>query len=131
MVVPIKQLRQVQNGGAKVIFPRAVGDGLLDLRSLRQEIEEAQALADDAGQSLAVRRRWRNYSNLLEEALDVRIELMQTTVTSHERALAGCASSKCREYQVCDPSVKQLRCEAARRLQMKRVRSAGTSPDAA
>ena len=119
------------NGGAKVIFPRAVGDGLLDLRSLRQEIEEAETLADDVRQSTSVRRRWRAYRVLLEQALDVRIELMQTTVTSHERALAGCASAKCREYEKCDPSVKQLHCEAARRLQMKRARAVASSPDAA
>ena len=119
------------NGGAKPTFPRHINDGLLDLRSLRIEIEQAETLAEDAAQSLPVRRRWRTYRDLLEEALDVRIELMQTTVTSHERALAGCPSSKCREYENCDPSVKQLHCEAARRLQMKRVRSAGTSPDAA
>ncbi len=119
------------NGGAKEVFPRAVGNGLLDLRTLRAEIEEAETLAEDPRQSLAVRRHWRAYRDHLECALDARIDLLQHSVDSHERAISGRAVAMCREYERCDPSCKELDCLAAARLQMKRVRSAGTSPDAA
>ena len=116
-------------GGAKVIFPRAVGDGLLDLRTLRREIEEAETLAEDTKQTLSVRKLWRNYRDHLECALDARIDLLQRSVESHERAIAGRTTTMCRQYEACDPSCKELSCMAA---QIRSARTASqNNPDAA
>ena len=116
------------NGGAKEVFPRAVSNGLLDLRALRQEIEKAEAIAEDVSQSLPVRRKWRSYRDLLEEALDVRIELMQRSTESHERAISGRRMPMCRQYDVCDPSHRELCAMAQKRIA---VASCGSGDDAA
>lgn len=118
-------------GGCKPIFPHAISDVLADLASFRHEIEQAEAIADDPRQTPTIRRKWREYRNLVQAVIDIRIELGQMTVMSHAKALGGCATTMCRSYEVNDPSVRELKCEAARRLESKRVRSAGTSPDAA
>ena len=121
------------NGGAKEVFPRAVSNGLLDLRALRQEIEKAEAIAEDVSQSLPVRRKWRSYRDLLEEALDVRIELMQRSTESHERAISGRAMPTCRDYERCDPCVRVLHAMATERLAQKKIAVSvhGTGDDAA
>lgn len=117
------------NGGAKPIFPRAMDDVLGDLRAFRQEVEQAEAIADDPRQSPSVRRKWREYRDLMQTVIDVRIGLGEGTVRSHERAISGCASTLCRSYEVCNPSVTELQCAARR--QMQNVRTASHNPDAA
>ena len=96
------------NGGAKVIFPRAVSDGLLDLRALRLEIEEAEELAEQTGTPTAERRRWREYRDLLERALDVRIDLLDRSAISHDRAIGQTPTALCRKYEPHDPSHREL-----------------------
>ena len=113
------------NGGAKQTFPRHISDGLLDLRSLRIEIEQAEGLAEDTAQTLAVRRRWRSYRDLLEEALDVRIELMQRSTESHERAISGRATLTCRRYEACDPTHLDLCVMAQKRIATSGVSTGG------
>ncbi len=117
------------NGGAKPTFPRAIDDGLLDLRALRMEIEKAESIADDATQPITVRRRWRTYRDHLECALDVRIELLQHSADSHERAITGRATATCRDYERCDPCIRVLHAMAAERLAQKKIAIGGASTD--
>jgi len=91
-----------------VIFPRAVSDGLLDLRALRLEIEEAEELAEAPGTPTAERRRWREYRDLLERALDVRIDLLDRSAISHDRAVGQTPTALCRKYEAHDPSHREL-----------------------
>lgn len=96
------------NGGRKQIFPRAVSDGLLDLRALRLEIEEAESLAELATTPPSERRRWREYRDHLERALDVRIDLLDRTAMSHDRAIGQTPTELCRRYEAHDPSHREL-----------------------
>jgi len=104
------------NGGSKQAFPRHVSDGLLDLRALRSQIVGAARVARDARQSLPVRRRWQAYRELLEHALDVRIELLQRSAESHERAISGRVGLMCRRYEACDPTHRDLCVMAQKRI---------------
>lgn len=118
------QTRQRQNGGAKVAFARAMGNGVLDLKSLRAEIETAQALARDKRHTPAIRQRWDTYGNTLEKALDIRIELLGKSAESHDRAISGQALPLCREYCHSDPSHRQL-------IQIARTRNGGSAANTA
>jgi len=113
------------NGGSKQAFPRHVGDGLLDLRALRSQIVSAASVASDTRQSLAVRRRWQAYRELLEHALDVRIELLQRSAESHEQAISGRIGSVCRQYEAHDPSHRQLCAMAQKRIAVATATSDG------
>lgn len=119
-------------GGCKPIFPHAVSDVLADLASFRHEIEQAEAIADDPRQTPTIRRKWRDYRNLMQNVIDVRIELGQITVMSHDKALRGRATSTCRQYETCERSIDELECIAAQRLAGKKnVTAAATGGDAA
>ncbi len=130
-VITLPRAYALNGGGNRPAFPRAVGDGLLDLRTLRREIEEAESLAEDTTQTLAVKRHWRAYRDHLECALDARIDLLQHSCESHERAISGKASTMCRQYEVCDPSCTELSCMASKRMERKSATAADTSPSAA
>lgn len=95
-------------GGKKPIFPRAVGHALLDLRALRLEIEEAQALARDPAIPRGERQRWLDYSDRLEGALDVRIDLLDRTTQSHDKAIAAHPGPLCRAYCGLDATKRAL-----------------------
>ena len=97
------------NGGSREVFPRAVGHGLMDLRAIRLEIEEAETVAEGAGTPTAERKRWRNYRDHLERALDVRIELLDRAAQSHDRIISKAPTAFCRAYEPNDPSVAELR----------------------
>lgn len=103
------------NGGKTQSFPRFVGEGLLDLRALRQEIETAEGLGERREVGAGERRRWVEYRDLLESALDVRIDLLGQSAQSHERAISGQRSSLCGVYECSEPSCSELRCLAAAR----------------
>ena len=116
------------NGGKTPTFPRHISDGLLDLRALRNEIEEAEGLSESASQPIAARRQWRAYRDHLECALDVRIELLQRSTESHERAISGQVMPMCRQYEACDPSHRELCAIAQKRIA---VASCGSDGDVA
>ena len=96
------------NGGCKPTFPSHVADGLLDLVSIRHEIEEGQEKADNPNLTLKQRRLAKSYWNAMETALDIRIEMMRVDVESHERALDGQALELCRVYHRSDPTYREL-----------------------
>lgn len=122
----------ILNGGCKPVFPHAVSDILADLASFRHEIEQAEAIADDPRQTPVIRRKWRDYRNLMQNVIDVRIELGQITVLSHDKAIRGCATTICRQYETCERSIDELECVAAERLaEKKNVTAAATGGDAA
>jgi len=66
--------------------------------------------------------------DLLEQALDVRIELLQRATESHERAISGQVMPMCRQYEACDPSHRELCAIAQKRIA---VASCGSDGDVA
>lgn len=105
--------RQAQHGGARPVFPRHVDNGLLDLRALRHEIEEAEAMAECT--SGVLRRQWTQYRDTLETALDVRLNILARDVRSHEQAISGQRTALCGRYDCTDPSCAELICLARTR----------------
>ncbi len=104
-------VRQIQNGG-RPTFARYTANSAIDLKTLRQDVERAQAKARDANLPLADRRRWLRYSDLVESALDIRIELLQRSAVSHESAISGNRTTLCGSYECNDPSCRELLCLA-------------------
>jgi hypothetical protein len=94
---------QAINGGKVVTFARHASDAAADLRVLRRDVENTQALARNRQLPVADRRR---------QALDVRIELLQRSALSHEQAISGNRTPLCGSYECQDPSCTELLCLA-------------------
>jgi hypothetical protein len=96
------------NRGWKAVYPRQVGNGLLDLVALRHEEERLQVI-EEQGATLSVRRAAKLARNSLEDYLDARINLMQREAESHEKAIRGHETEMCRRYEAQNPSVNDLK----------------------
>lgn len=116
-----------RKAGAKPLFTRHVSNSLLSLKSLRLDIEQAEEMAESAGASHKARVAWRNYRDHIERALDVRIDLLDADVASHEKAVAdaGCPVL-CRVGTQTDPSRHELR-----RMAEKQTAAGASTPTAA
>lgn len=99
-----------RHGGAKPLFTTHVRDGLIDLRVLRADVERAEQMAEAPGTRAGLRQVWTRYRDLVEAAIDVRIDLIVADVDSHERAIdeAGCPAL-CRAGVQTDPTRGELR----------------------
>lgn len=116
-----------RHAGAKPLFTRHVSNGLFDLRAIRKEIEKAQEIGERPGANHKARVAWRRYRDLMEGALDVRIDLLDADVDSHEKAIdgAGCPVL-CRAGVQTNPSSLVLR-----QLAGKQMAAGGAAPTAA
>ncbi|MGQ9676853.1 MAG: hypothetical protein ACUVX1_14415 [Chloroflexota bacterium] len=120
-----KMLRLVR--GCKPSFPEAIEDAVVEMRVLRQQIETAETQAENPEEMPTERRRWRALRDLLQAALDVRINLPHDMARGHAKAIGAQVGRLCHAYRRADLSENELHEMAVEQLRRKKSAAVGSS----